>query len=113
MVFAELAPGVRPERAERVLLAEIERVAEQGLSAAEVRRARRLLRSSVLHELATHSGVAHALGQAEALLGDLRQAGRALEQYEAVGPRDVRRAVREWLGADRRSVVTLVPEGRG
>jgi len=111
-VFAELAPGVRPERAERVLLAELEKVAEAGLGVAEVRRAQRLLRSSVLHELATHSGVAHALGQAEALLGDCRQAGRALEQYAAVGPRDVRKAAAEWLDPAARNVVTLVPERR-
>jgi predicted Zn-dependent peptidase len=111
LAFAELAPGIRPERAEKLLFAELAKVAEQGLSAAEVRRAQRLLRSSVLHELATHAGVAHALGQAEALMGHWREAGKALEQYAAVGPREVRRAAREWLDPARRSVVTLVPEG--
>jgi len=111
LAFAELAPGIRPERAEKLLFAELAKVAEQGLSAAEVRRAQRLLRSSVLHELATHAGVAHALGQAEALMGHWREAGKALEQYAAVGPREVRKAARQWLDPARRSVVTLVPEG--
>jgi zinc protease len=110
LVFAELAPGVRSEKAERVLWEELERVAEKGISPAELRRAKRLLRSSVLHELATHNGVAHALGQAEALLGDWREAGRALEQYAAVSPRDVRRVTAEWLDPAKRCVVTLQPE---
>jgi predicted Zn-dependent peptidase len=110
MAFVELAPGVRPARAEAMLWAELERVAERGVDAAEVRRAKALLRSSVLHELATHHGTAHALGQAEALLGDWREAGRALEHYASVGPRDVRRVAAEYLDATRRCVVLLEPE---
>jgi predicted Zn-dependent peptidase len=112
LVFAELAPGVGPDRAERALLREIEKVAERGISAAELRRAQRLLRSAVLHELATHGGVAHALGEAEALVGDFREAGSALERYAAVTRRDVRRAAAAWLDAARRSVVVLEPEAR-
>jgi predicted Zn-dependent peptidase len=108
-VFAELAPGARVEKVERVLFAEIERLASRGPSAAELRRARALLRSAVLHELGTHHGLAQALGQAEALLGDWREAGRTLEHYAAVGAADVRRVVRTYLEPARRSVVTLVP----
>jgi predicted Zn-dependent peptidase len=112
LVFAELAPGVRAERAERVLWEELARVAERGVGQGELRRAQRLLRSSVLHELATHNGVAHALGQAEALLGDWREAGRALQLYAAVGTRDVRRVAATWLDPVKRCVVTLEPEAR-
>jgi zinc protease len=111
LVFAELAPGVKAESAERALYQEIAKVASRGIAADELRRAQRLLRSSVLHELATHNGVAHALGQAEALLGDWREAGRALEQYAAVQPKDVRRAAATWLDPGKRCVVTLEPEG--
>jgi predicted Zn-dependent peptidase len=110
MGFLELAPGASVERVEKILWAEIARVAEHGVTAAELRRAKALLRSSVLHELATHHGTAHALGQAEALLGDWREAGRALEHYERVGPRDVRRVAEEYLDPSRRSVVVLEPE---
>jgi len=113
LAFAELAPGVRTERAEGILWEEIARAATKGVSAAEVRRAQALLRSSVLHELATHHGVAHALGQSEALLGDWREAGRALEHYAAVGPKDVRRVAADYLDPARRCVVVLEPEARG
>ncbi len=113
LAFAELAPGVRTDRAEAVLWEELERAATKGVSAAEVRRAHALLRSSVLHELATHHGLAHALGQAEALLGDWREAGRALEHYAAVGPKDVRRVAADYLDPSKRCVVVLDPEARG
>jgi predicted Zn-dependent peptidase len=112
LVFAELAPDAKVPRVEAVLWEEIAKVAEKGVAAAEVKRAQRLLRSSVLHELATHNGVSHALGQAEALLGDWREAGRALELYAAVTPREVRRVAAEWLDPARRCVVTLEPEAR-
>jgi len=112
LAFVELAPGVAVERAERLLWDEIAKVAARGVSTAEMRRAKALLRSSVLHELATHHGIAHALGQAEALLGDWREAGRALEHYAAVGARDVRRVAAEYLDPARRCVVLLEPEGR-
>jgi predicted Zn-dependent peptidase len=112
MVFAELAPGARPASLERALWRELGELAERGIAAAELRRAQRLLRSAVLHELATHSGVAHALGQSEALLGDWREAGRTLEHYAAVTTGDVRRVAAEWLEPARRNVVALEPEGR-
>ncbi len=112
LAFAELAPDARADRAERLLWDEIARVAARGVAAAELKRAKALLRSSVLHELATHHGVAHALGQAEALLGDWREAGRALDHYAAVGVRDVKRVAAEYLDPSRRCVVVLEPEVR-
>jgi zinc protease len=110
--FAELAPGVKVETAERAVWEEIAKVVTKGVTAAEVRRAKALLRSAVLHELATHHGVAHALGQAEALLGDWREAGRALTQYDAIGPKDIARVAAEYLDPSRRNVVVLEPEVR-
>jgi predicted Zn-dependent peptidase len=109
-VFAELSPGVKVERVERILAEELAQVAEGGVTAAELRRARALLRSSVLHELGTHHGLAHALGNAEALLGDWREAGRALELYAGVRPADVKRVARQYLSPRRANTVVLVPE---
>ena len=110
--FLELTPGEDPRKVERMLYEEIEKVARRGVTAGEIARARALLRSAVLHELSTHHGVAHALAQAEALVGDWREAGRALEHYEAIGPKDVKRVAAEYLDPARRSVVVLEPEGK-
>src|SRR5512144_1841326 len=112
LAFAELAPKVPVARAEAVLWEELGRMASRGPAASEVARAQALLRSSVLHELATHHGIAHALGQGEALIGAWRAAGRALEHYAAVGAKDVRRVAAEYLDPTRRCVVVLEPEAR-
>jgi zinc protease len=109
-VFVELSPGVKVEPVERMLAVELSRLAERGVAAAELKRARALLRSSVLHELGTHHGLAQALGQGEALQGDWREAGRVLELYARVTTADVQRVVREYLAAGRRNTVVLVPE---
>jgi len=110
LVFAEVAPGVRLERVERALAEEVGRVAFRGVEAAEVRRAQQLLRSALLHEFATHNGIAHAMGQVETLLGDWREVARSLERYTAVRPVDVKRVAAEYLDSTRRCVVTLEPE---
>jgi zinc protease len=110
LVSLELAPGASPRKAELALWGEIERIASRGVNEREMARARALLRSGVLHEMSTRNGVAHALGQAEALLGDWREAGRALTRYGAVTAADVRRAAREWLDPTKRNVVWLEPE---
>jgi len=108
--FLELPPGQSPEKVEQIVYEEIEKVARRGVTAKELARAQALLRSAVLHELATHHGVAHALAQAEALVGDWREAGRALEHYAAIGSADLKRVAAEYLQKSRRSVVTLEPE---
>jgi zinc protease len=110
MFSMELAPRGRPRRAEEALWTELDRVARHGVTARELARARQLLRTSVLHEMSTRNGTAHALGQSEALLGDWREAGRSLERYAAVGAADVRRVAREYLDPSRRNVVWLDPE---
>jgi predicted Zn-dependent peptidase len=111
-IFVELAPGVKVERVERILAEELAGVAERGVTLAELKRARALLRSSTLHELGTHHGLAQALGQGEALLGDWREAGRALELYARVTSADLKRVVRDYLSPGRRNSAILVPEQR-
>jgi predicted Zn-dependent peptidase len=111
-IFAEMSPGVKVERVERIIAEELARVAERGVTTAELKRARALLRSSVLHELGTHHGLAQALGSAEALLGDWREAGRVLELYDRVRPAEVQRVAGTYLAPGRRNTVVLVPEQR-
>jgi zinc protease len=108
--FVELPKGQDPAKVERLVYEEIEKVVRHGVTSKELARAKALLRSAVLHELATHHGVAHALAQAEALVGDWREAGRALEHYAAIGSADLKRVAAEYLDPLRRSVVTLEPE---
>ncbi len=109
VIFAELNPKVKPEQADRYITAALERVARKGLAAEELTRAKNLLRSRSLRELATHNGRASALGTAEVLLGNWREAFGVIDRYGAVTATQVKKAAAELFESSKRSVVTLVP----
>lgn len=108
-VVLELKPDGDPAKAEAALYAEFEKVAKNGLEPRELEKAKNNLAAHLLRELATNNGRAHALGTYELMLGDWR-AGLALpSQYESITAEQVQAAAAKYLGAERRSVVTLVP----
>ena len=111
LLSMELAPGASPRKAEaRPLGGDRPGRLARGVASGSCPGPGRCSGAASLHEFSTRNGVAHALGQAEALLGDWREAGRALERYQAVTREDVRRAAREWLAPSHRNVVWLEPE---
>jgi len=116
LVILELNPGVKAERALKALDQELARVVTKGLSERELWRAKGMLRSQHLREIASNNGRAHVLGTHELLLGDWRRALEVLEHYSAVDDAEVRRVAEATFRAESRSVVTLVPtagEGAG
>ena len=112
-VFMELNPGVRAEKAQAALDDELEKVVNAGLTESELRRAKGLLRSHLLHEIASNNGRGHALGTNELLLGDWRKGLELARRYEEVGDEDVRRVAAAVLRRELRSTAVLVPDGTG
>lgn len=108
-VVMELKPDGDPKAAEAALYAELHKVAEKGLDARELEKAKNNLSAHLLRELATNNGRAHALGTYELMLGDWRDGLRLPERYESITAEEVREAAAKYLGSSRRSVVTLVP----
>ena len=106
----ELQPNADVPAAERALYAEIHRVAEQGVEAREVEKARNNLRAHLLRELTSNSGRAHALGTYEMFLGSWKHGVGLPEPYGRIDAPAVQAAARRWLDPTQRSVVTLVPE---
>jgi len=106
----ELQPNADVPAAERALYAEIHRVAEQGVEAREVEKARNNLRAHLLRELTSNSGRAHALGTYEMFLGSWKHGFGLPEAYGRIDAPAVQAAARRWLDPTQRSVVTLVPE---
>jgi zinc protease len=107
--YVELKPGVDPRKAEAAIEKTLVQVAEKGLPAADLERAKALLRSRGLRELATHNGRAHAYGNAELFLGDWRHALSIIERYQAVTAAQVKAAAKALFSPARKNVVTLVP----
>lgn len=110
LVFVDLKPDGKVEVAEKLILKELEKVAEEGFTDRELQKAKNNLRAHLLRELATNAGRAHALGQYESFFGDWREGLRLPAAYEAIGNEQIQRVAKKYLSAHRRNVVTLAPQ---
>jgi predicted Zn-dependent peptidase len=108
-LYAEAKPGVEAQALEAALLAEVERVAREGVSEEELRKAKNIRTTSLVKSLKTNSGKAEQIGTYEILFGGYQRLFGAAKAYEAVGRVDVVKAAAQYLKTDNRTVVTLVP----
>jgi len=108
-IALKLNPGVDPNRAEAALWAELARVCNELMPERELDRAKNLVRSHLLHSLATTNGRAHTIGQMEIMLGTWRSMLDLPDRYAAVTAADVQRVARKTFAPHRRNVVTLIP----
>jgi zinc protease len=92
---------------ERVLDAELERVAREGVGEAELRRAKNLEATRMWRGLATIDGKARLLGEYEVVHGDYRKLFEAPARIEAVTLEQVRAIATEVLQTRRRTVGVL------
>ena len=109
LLAAELAPGVTPKRVERALLEQFEALSARPVSAPELTRAKAQLRVGLLRELQTAAGRAHALGNAEHLLGGLAAAKGQLGRIEAVTREALREAAAAVFQVERSALVWVDP----
>jgi zinc protease len=111
-VYATVRPGVEPKRVEEVVLSELRRVAEQGLTAAEVEKARQQIIAQVAFSRDGTSEVASQLSEAEAVAD-----WRFFSNYEAnirkVTQADVQRVARTYFTEDNRTVGYFIPKQAG
>ena len=104
-----LASGKSVAEAERVLFAEIEKIAAQPVSDAELAKAKNRLLTARLHERETCEGKASALAQAAVVLGDATRVNTDLARLQSVTVADVQRVVRAAFTAPNRLVLEYLP----
>lgn len=109
LVAAELPPGTSPKRVERAILDELETLATQLVSSPVLARGKAQLRVGLLRELQTASGRAHALGNAEHLLGTIGEAQLQLERLAAVTRQGLRAAAEAVFKIERSTLVWVDP----
>jgi zinc protease len=115
LIGATAASGKTPEELERAMDRVLEKLAQKGPTAAELERAKRRIRLSVLSELELLNGPGGESGRAgmllrlEHYLGDPGYLPKWLATLESVTASDVQRAVREQLKRDARVVVITRP----
>ncbi|MCA1629671.1 MAG: insulinase family protein, partial [Acidobacteria bacterium] len=108
--LAILASEKKPEEAERALLAEIKKMQDAPVSAAELEKAKNQLVTAQLHERETNNGKALAIGDAAVLLGDPQRVNTDLARLEKVTAADVQRVMKKYMTDANRLVIYYLPE---
>ena len=107
---AILASEKKPEEAEKSLLAELKRMQDSPVSAAELDKAKIQLVASELRERETSNGKAFALARAAVLLGDAARVNSDIEKLQAVTAADVQRVMKKYFTDSNRVVITYQSE---
>ncbi len=105
-----LASGKKPEDGERALLAEIKKMQDAPVSAAELDKAKNQLVTDELRQRETSNGKALALGSSAVLLGDPNRVNTDLAKLQAVTAADVQRVMKKYFTANNRLVIYYLPE---
>jgi zinc protease len=93
-----------------VIDAELARLARDGVSAEELRRAKSMAAVAFWKKLSTIDGKAQLLGEYEIFHGDWAKLFCAPEELERVTAADVNAVARDVLAVNRRTVGVLIPD---
>src|SRR6266550_3553956 len=105
-----LASGKKPEEGERALLAEIAKMQNAPVAAAELDKAKNQLVTNELRQRETSNGKALSLGEAAVLLGDPNRVNTDLRQLQSVTAADVQRVMKKYFTAANRLVIYYLPK---
>jgi zinc protease len=108
-VSAVLTEKAKLPDVEKLVEAEIDKLAKQPAPAAELAKVKRRIRSAFVFGLQTNLSRATRLGEYESYYGDARLLARELAQYQAVTAEDIQKAVKKYLGPERRQLVEVLP----
>ena len=109
-LIAFVANGKKPEDVEASLRAEVRKLQEAPVTAAELEKAKNQIVTSQLRQRETSLGKSQALGRAAVLLGDPNRVNTELDRLQAVTAADVQRVAKKYLTDDNRYVFYYLPE---
>ncbi|HEY6081510.1 MAG TPA: pitrilysin family protein, partial [Polyangiaceae bacterium] len=92
-----------------LVAAELDKLAKQPASAAELDKVKRRIRSSFVFGLQTNLSRATRLGEYESYFGDARLLSAELGRYQAVSAEQIQAAVKKYLGPERRQLIEVLP----
>ncbi len=105
-----VANGKKPEDVEAALNAEIKKLQDAPVSAAELEKAKNQILTGQLRQRETSLGKSNALGRAAVILGDPNLVNKDLDRLQAVTAADIQRVARKYLTANNRYVIYYLPE---
>ncbi|HMC14061.1 MAG TPA: pitrilysin family protein [Albitalea sp.] len=108
--YAVAAGGKPLEAVEKALLAEVQRLGERPVSAAELAKVKLQMLTGSLSERQTPLGQASALAEAAVLHGDTAKVNRLLDELQHVSAADVQRVMRRYVVGAHRVAFTYTQE---
>jgi len=110
VLTAVLSEGKKVEDAEKSLLAEIRKMQDAPVTAAELDKAKNQIITEQLQQRETSNGKGLALGEAAVLLGDVNRVNTDLARLQAVTAADIQRVMKKYFTDANRLVLYYLPE---
>jgi zinc protease len=107
---AILASGKPIADAEKLLSDQIESVLKQGVTEAELEKAKNRFLTAKLLELETTHGKASALGEAAVVYGDATRVNTALSKVQAVTTAQIKEVLNKYVSGKKKVVIEYLPE---
>lgn len=104
LTFALPNQGVSVEDLEKTIREEIQKVQQEGVTEAELDRAKTNARASVIRSLGSNTGLAMQLAEAEVLYGDWRSFIKQVDEIQKVTVEDIKRVANTYLIKNNRTV---------
>ena len=111
VVIVTMASGHTLEEVEKAARAELQKLIDAPVPAAEMEKARNLVAAGVLRQRETNNGKAAAIGEAVVLTHDADDVNTGLQKLLAVTPADVQRVMKQYVGDAKAVVIQYVAEG--
>jgi zinc protease len=100
---------VRPDSLERLLQAEVARVAASGISEAELAKAKNAFLAERIDERQQAINRAEAIHTARTFLGDENAVNTDLQRFQSVTAADVQRVAKKYLVSENSVIVLIAP----
>src|SRR5678816_3893586 len=110
VLTAVLSEGKKVEDVEKAMEAEIKKLQDEQVSAAELEKAKNQLITNQLRQRETSNGKALALGEAAVLIGDVARVNTDLERLQAVTAADIQRVMKKYFADNNRMVLYYLPQ---
>lgn len=109
-LYFTLPEGTDPDAVQPAIDAELARVAQEGVTPEELRRAKSMVAVSFWKKLSTIDGKAQLLGEYEIFHGDWARLFTAPGEFERVTAAEIQAVAREVLDVNHRTVGVLLPD---
>ena len=112
IVVAQPKLGVDPEKCEKAIYEELERVKAVPITDQELEKAKNIRLMEFYHQMRTINGRANTIGTYEVFSGGYQKLYDAAKNYAAVSREDVQRVAKAYFGANNRTIATLLPDSQ-